>query len=129
MDVSGLWESEGSARRSATRAVFTVLPPVLGHRGPAVRCVTARSASVGPVPVAGQCPRCPQLRSASNRRAARSGMATRVASLSVESRSAGVLPSQLQGVQLMSVPNQRLVPTLLHYRGRAAQAHRWASER
>jgi hypothetical protein len=124
MDVSGQWEREGSAMRSVAGAAFAVPPSVTGHRGPAVRRVVPKSASVGPVPVANQCPRCPQFRSGSNRRAARSGVAIRVASLSVLSLPAGVVPSQLQRSRSMSVPNQRLVPTQLHYRARAAQAHR-----
>ncbi len=124
MDVSGQWEREGSAMRSVAGAVLTVPPSFTGHRGPAVRRVAPKSASVGPVAATNECPRCPQLRSGSNRRAARSGVATRAAPLCVLSPPAGVVPSQLQRSRLMSVPNQRLVPTLLHCRGRAAQAHR-----
>ena len=124
MDVSGQREREGSARRSAVGAVLTVPLSVTGHRGPAVRRVVARSVSVGPVPVASQSPRCLQLRPARGRRVAVGVGTIRAARLGVESRSAGVVPSQSQCSRLMSVPNPRLVPTQLHCRARAAQAHR-----
>jgi hypothetical protein len=124
MDVWGQRMSERSARRSAVGAVPAVPPSVERHRGPAVRRVVASPASVGPAPVVGHCPRCLQLRPASIRRVAVGVVANGAASLSVEARSAGVMPSQCQCPRLMSVPNPRLVPTRLHFRARAAQAHR-----
>jgi hypothetical protein len=124
MDVSGQGEREGSARRSAVGAVLTVPLSVSGHRGPAVRRVVARSVLVGPVPVASQSPRCLQLRPARGRRVAVGVGATRPARIGVEALSAGVMPSQRQRPRSMSVPNPRLVPTQLHCRARAAQAHR-----
>ena len=119
MDVSGQSGREGSARRSDAGAFFTFPPFVTGHRGPAVRRVAISSASLDPVPVFGQRPRCHQLRSASGRKAGLRVVATRAASLGAHSLSASVVPSQPQRSRVMSVPNQRLVPTQS-----AAQAHR-----
>lgn len=124
--MSSQWEHEGRARRSVAGAVFAVPPSITGHRGHGVRCVAVGSASVGPVADPGKEPALPAASfSAQDRGAAprRPGYpcATRRRRVTLSWRRAN---SVNKISRCMLSPNQRLVPTQLHYRARAAQAHR-----